>query len=87
VNVGSGITATLTAALESVAALAGVPVRVLHRIAQPGDVEATWADLSKARHLLSYQPQVTLTEGLRQQWEWLVVREHQATLVPAEAVR
>jgi UDP-glucuronate 4-epimerase len=88
VNVGSGTTATLTTALKSVATLSGTPVSVLHRVAQPGDVEATWADLTKAQQLLSYQPHVTLTEGLRQQWEWLAAREYQAALVTAaEAVR
>jgi nucleoside-diphosphate-sugar epimerase len=87
VNVGSGTSATLTDALESVAALAGASVPVLRRVAQPGDVEATWADLAKARHLLGYKPQVTLATGLRQQWEWLAAREHQEALVTAEVAR
>ncbi len=50
----------------------------LRRVAQPGDVDATAADLTKARDLLGYQPQVDLAEGLRRQWEWLTAREHPA---------
>jgi UDP-glucuronate 4-epimerase len=87
VNVGSGSTATLTDVLESVAALAEVPVPVLRRVAQPGDVDATLADLAKARHLLGYEPQVSLTEGLRRQWDWLASREHRAAQVTAGVAR
>ena len=32
---------------------------------QPGDVPLTWADISKAKSLLNYNPKVTLEEGLK----------------------
>ena len=38
------------------ARLAGAEVPVLRRVAQPGDVDATAADLTRARDLLGYQP-------------------------------
>lgn len=37
---------------------------------QPGDVERTRADISKARELLGYNPQVTFEEGIRRTAEW-----------------
>lgn len=37
---------------------------------QPGDVERTCADISKARALLGYDPQVTFEEGIRITSEW-----------------
>ena len=45
---------------------------------QPGDVERTWADLSKSRNLLGYKPKVGIEEGLRrfcgwfiENWDWI----------------
>jgi UDP-glucuronate 4-epimerase len=87
VNVGSGSTATLSQVLDSVAAYCGTPVPMLRRVAQAGDVEATSADLTKARRLLGYEPQVSLADGLRRQWDWLCARERTITPVAAETTR
>jgi nucleoside-diphosphate-sugar epimerase len=38
---------------------------------QPGDVDITYADISKAKRLLGYNPQTTLKEGLLQFRQWL----------------
>ena len=37
---------------------------------QPGDVPLTFADISKARRLLGYNPVTSLEEGLRKFVEW-----------------
>jgi UDP-glucuronate 4-epimerase len=37
---------------------------------QPGDVPQTFADVSKARRLLGYQPQTQIEEGIRRFVEW-----------------
>ncbi len=37
---------------------------------QPGDVDRTCADISKATALLGYNPQVTFEEGIRRTVEW-----------------
>jgi len=37
---------------------------------QPGDVDRTCADISKARSLLGYAPKVTFEEGIRKTTEW-----------------
>ena len=37
---------------------------------QKGDVERTWADISKARALLGYAPKVTLAEGIARTIAW-----------------
>lgn len=43
---------------------------------QPGnvleiaDMKATWADISKARDVLGWQPQVRLEEGIKRTVEW-----------------
>ncbi len=45
---------------------------------QPGDVEKTWADLSKSKKLLGYKPNVSIEEGLKRfvnwfknNWDWV----------------
>ncbi|MGA9532689.1 MAG: NAD-dependent epimerase/dehydratase family protein, partial [Anaerolineales bacterium] len=36
----------------------------------PGDVPATWADISKAKAMLNWSPQVSLAEGLERSVSW-----------------
>jgi UDP-glucuronate 4-epimerase len=38
---------------------------------QPGDVERTWADLTRSTAELGYKPTTSLEEGIRRQWEWM----------------
>ena len=37
---------------------------------QPGDVKSTWADISKAKHLLGYVPKIKIDEGIPLFIEW-----------------
>jgi len=55
----------------------GKTARINHYPAHPADMSASWADTSKARNLLGWQPQVGLDEGIqqvigwyRQEYEW-----------------
>lgn len=54
----------------------GKPAVVQRLPAQPGDVRATYADISLARAELGYEPRVRLEEGLRRFAEWY--RQHMA---------
>ena len=85
VNVASGRSVPLVQAVRTIASLAGAEVPSLRRAAQPGDADVTSADLSRARDLLGYQPQVDLADGLRSQWEWLAALEQPGQPVAAEA--
>lgn len=38
---------------------------------QKGDVKHTFADISKAKDMLGYEPKVSLAEGLAQQADWM----------------
>jgi UDP-glucuronate 4-epimerase len=40
-----------------------------------GDVNHTWADISKANKMLGYEPQVTIEEGIRRTVEWFKAYE------------
>lgn len=39
---------------------------------QSGDVERTWADITRAKELLGYNPKVSIEEGIRRTIEWHV---------------
>lgn len=71
VNVGGGRSVSMLDVLESAAVVAGQAVPVVRDARQPGDVNVTEADLTKARELLGYAPTVPLAEGMRRQWESL----------------
>jgi UDP-glucuronate 4-epimerase len=85
VNVASGRSVPLADARRAIARLAGTDILAQRRVAQPGDVEATAADLAKAGELLGYEPAVDLEEGLRGQWEWLAAKDNPAALALTEA--
>lgn len=48
----------------------GIEATKLYRPVQPGDVPVTHSDVSKAGRMLSYQPKVSLAEGLDRFVEW-----------------
>lgn len=48
----------------------GSPAQKIMKPMQQGDVERTWADISKARTILGYQPKITLEEGLSRYVAW-----------------
>jgi UDP-glucuronate 4-epimerase len=45
-------------------------IREVHP-AQPGDVEITYADISKSRQILGYNPQMAFTDGVGRFVEWM----------------
>jgi len=71
INLGGHRTNTLRRLIELLADALGVGP-TLHRLPpQPGDVERTCADVSKAERLLEYAPTVTLEEGIPRFVAWL----------------
>lgn len=87
VNVASGRSVPLSEARKAITGLAGTEIPAQRRVARPGDVDVTTADLAKAGKLLGYQPAVALEEGLRRQWEWLSAKDAPAALSMTEAAR
>jgi len=69
-NLGGSRTVTLQELVRKIADRLGVPPRVRVLPAQPGDVERTWADVSRAREELGWEPTVDLDSGLDLFVEW-----------------
>ena len=73
-NLGGGSRIVLLDLLEMLADVVGKPVTIERRGQQAGDVRHTWADISRSKQMLGYQPQVGLEEGLRAEYAWIQKR-------------
>jgi UDP-glucuronate 4-epimerase len=71
-NLGGSRTTTLAQLVDKLAARLGVSARVRHRPREPGDVERTWADVTRAERELGWRPSVGLDEGLDRFVEWFL---------------
>ncbi len=69
-NLGSDSPVTLSELIAAIEQVVGRAAVIDRQPNQPGDVERTWADLSRSRGELGYAPATPLVEGLRQQWDW-----------------
>jgi UDP-glucose 4-epimerase len=72
INVACGERFSLTELIGQLGGILGVTPRVRHLPPRPGDVPHSLADISKARALLGYAPDVTLPDGLRKTADWLL---------------
>lgn len=70
-NLGSDHPVTLDDMVAAIGRVVGRDPRIERGPARPGDVERTWADLSRSRAELAYAPATSFEHGLRRQWEWL----------------
>ncbi|MBE9232023.1 GDP-mannose 4,6-dehydratase [Cuspidothrix issatschenkoi LEGE 03284] len=70
-NIGGGSRVVLAEVLDTMAEIVGKPIKRNHIEKAMGDARHTAADVSKARKILNYQPQVSLRDGLTQEWEWV----------------
>jgi nucleoside-diphosphate-sugar epimerase len=57
----------------------GRAVKIDRRPLHPADVQATWADISKARKLLGWEPRVPLEEGVRRTVAWYMANRSWAS--------
>ena len=74
-NLGNDSPVTLQEVIAAMEQALGVKARRQTLPAQPGDVPQTWASIEKARQLLHYEPQISLTEGLERFATWMTSRE------------
>lgn len=66
INLGNHDTVALLDLINLVAETVGKRALILQEPIQPGDVEITYADITKAAKLLGYKPQYSIKEGLKQ---------------------
>ena len=71
-NLGESQTVTLNRLIELLEKSLGRPAILDRQPPQPGDVPITYADISKARNLLGYNPTVKIDEGIPRFVEWFL---------------
>ncbi|MBC7896173.1 MAG: GDP-mannose 4,6-dehydratase [Cytophagaceae bacterium] len=69
-NIGTGIETTVIQLSEIIGQAAGKPVKVNTSPARPGEVQRSSVDISKARDVLGWTPQVALTDGLKATYDF-----------------
>lgn len=69
-NLGGSDPVSLSKLIEALEKAIGRPAIIDRRPAQPGDVERTYADLTRSKAELGYEPKVSLAEGLARFVAW-----------------
>ncbi len=69
-NIGESQTTTLNELIAQLERALGKQAKIHPLPEQPGDVPLTYADISKARALLGYDPQTKIAEGIPRFVEW-----------------
>jgi UDP-glucuronate 4-epimerase len=69
-NLGESFCVTLSELVQSIEKVCGRKAVLQQLPVQAGDAEITYADVSKARQMLGYEPRTPIAEGLRKFMEW-----------------
>lgn len=70
INLGSDRPVTVNQVIELIEKYVGKRADIYYQTASTADVQATWADISKARRVLGWKPEVTLEDGLNWAVNW-----------------
>ena len=70
INLGSDSPVELNAVIDEIESLVGKTAKIEHHPFPATDVMATWANISRARELLDWEPQVSLKQGVASVVDW-----------------
>ena len=70
INLGGHESISINALISKLEKAIGKQAKIKNYPAHPADMSARWADVTKARKMLGWQPQIALDEGLRQTINW-----------------
>ena len=76
INLGNNNPVKLTDLVNNIYRLMRRKKNLIFEPMQPGDVDITFADITKARVLFNYQPTVDINTGLEKYIEWYKKEEH-----------
>jgi UDP-glucuronate 4-epimerase len=72
INLGNNYAVSLKDLIADIEEIIGKKAIINQQPEQPGDVPRTFADISKAKRLLNYQPKTELKEGLKKFYDWFL---------------
>lgn len=64
-NIGTGSETSINELAEAIVRLTDSESDIVHTDAQPGDIDQSRSEISKAKSHLGYEPQISLEEGIR----------------------
>lgn len=70
-NLGGSKPVMLADMIDAIGQVVGRTPNIKTMPMQPGDVDRTFADLTRSREELGFQPQTPFGDGLEKQWAWL----------------
>jgi nucleoside-diphosphate-sugar epimerase len=77
INLGGGRNpVSLNTIISKLEELLGKKAKIDHKPFHVADLMETWADISKAKNLLGWEPQVSLEEGLEKSVQWYFHNQH-----------
>ena len=56
--------------ITTIGKVIGVQPKIKQLPMQPGDVDRTYADISKAKSLIGYEPKISFEEGIKRFTNW-----------------
>ena len=75
INLGSNHPVSLKKMIQVIGKTLGKQPKINQLPMQPGDVDVTYADISKAKQLLGYAPSITFEEGIKRFIKWYKEQE------------
>lgn len=81
INLGGHETIKINALIKALEERIGKPARIEHLERHPADMLTSWADVSRAKALLGWEPQVSLAEGLDAVVDWYMAEREWASQV------
>ena len=75
INLGNNYTISLKDLISNIEEVIGQEAIIEQHPDQPGDVPKTFADISKAKKLLGYNPKTKLKDGLTEFYNWFVANK------------
>ena len=69
-NIGNSSPTTLKEMIVTIGEALGIEPKIKQLPMQPGDVDRTFADVSKAKKLIGYEPRVSFKEGINNFVKW-----------------
>ncbi|NMC45551.1 MAG: NAD-dependent epimerase/dehydratase family protein [Chloroflexi bacterium] len=84
INLGGHQTISINDLVGMIEARLGKKAVVKYQPAHPADMNASWADVSKAKQVLNWQPQVSLEEGIPHIIDWYMQEHTWASQVSTE---
>ncbi len=75
-NLGNSAPVSLKEMINTIAEVVGVTPKIKRLPMQPGDVERTYADVSKAKKLIGYEPKISFKQGITNFVEWYKINKN-----------